>query len=63
MRALGLVAGDLWAVVTGKGAARGSKARLVRRDVQEREVRTSSGPVVLRRTTIDEVERPSRGSP
>jgi hypothetical protein len=55
MRALGLVAGDLWAVFAGKRP--GKKTTLLRRDVQEREVATPRGTVLLRRTTIDEVEK------
>jgi len=54
MRSLGLVAGDLWSVITGKRT--GKKSQVVRHDVQEREVETPRGPLLLRRTTIDEVE-------
>ena len=56
MRALGLTLGDLWSVVrTGKARSTTTK-QVVRRDVQEAKVQTDSGPVTLRRTTVDEVE-------
>lgn len=55
MRVFGLVAGDLWKVVTGKRPSMREK-REIGRDVQEQEVDTEHGKVVLRRTTIDEVE-------
>jgi hypothetical protein len=61
LRALGLVTGDLWGVIVGKNL--GKKPQVVRKDVQEREVETPEGPVVLRRTTIDEVEERPRPKP
>lgn len=55
MRALGLVAGDLWKVIAGKRPGLTQK-RVVRKAVQEHEVPMPEGKVVLRRTTVDEVE-------
>lgn len=62
MRALGLVAGDLWKVVTGRRPAF-RQGTVVRRDVEEREVPTADGKVVLRRTTVEEVEVQRTGAP
>lgn len=56
MRAFGLLAGDFWKAVTGHRPAPPKEKRVLRRDVQEQEVQTPRGPVLLRRTTVDEVE-------
>lgn len=54
MRVFGLVAGDLWSAVTGK--PRAPQKKVLRRDVEERTTDTPDGKVILRRTTIEEVE-------
>ena len=54
MRAFGLVAGDLWSAVTGK--PRKPEKKVLRRDVEEQTQDTPEGKVILRRTTIEEVE-------
>ena len=54
MRAFGLVAGDLWSAVTGK--PRKPEKTVLRREVEEQTRDTPDGKVVLRRTTIEEVE-------
>ena len=62
-RSIGLTLGDLWSVIkTGKARSPITK-QVVRRDVQEAKVETDSGPVTLRRTTVDgcpSVPRPLR---
>lgn len=54
MRSLGLVAGDLWSAVTGK--PRKPDKKTVRHEVQEQARDTPDGKLILRRTTIEEVE-------
>jgi hypothetical protein len=57
MRSLGEFFGHVW---KGVRTDPGPQRHVVRRDVQETTVPTEGGPVTLRRTTIDEVERPAR---
>lgn len=54
----GNVARGIRTPIKGEAAAGGKQ--VVRKDVQERKVDTPQGQVILRRTTIDEVERPGR---
>jgi hypothetical protein len=54
MHAFGLVAGDLWSAVTGR--PRKPAKKVVRHEVEEETRQTPDGKVVLRRTTIEEVE-------
>lgn len=53
IRALGLLTGDLWSALTGKPR---QARQVLRRDVQEETRDTPQGKVVLRRTTIEEIE-------
>lgn len=68
MRALGQFFGEVWKGVTADPAAgRGDSAEGVsRKTVEEREVQTERGRVILRRTTIEEVivpDGPAQGAP
>lgn len=64
MRALGLLAGDLWSGITGRPRAAVRKQEL-RREVQEDVRQTPLGKAVIRRTTIEEIEiqPPARPDP
>jgi hypothetical protein len=55
IRALGLLTGDLWSALTGKPRKPPQKT-VLRHDVSEESRDTPDGKVVLRRTTIEEVE-------
>jgi hypothetical protein len=65
-RSVGSFFGELWKAVTynpsdpqpRKPDELATRKRVVDQHVQERTVNTPSGPVTLRRTTIDEVEYP-----
>lgn len=58
MRSLGEFFGH---IARGIGAdVRTGEPRQVRREVEEREEQTPAGKVVLRRTTIEEIELPPR---
>lgn len=62
VRALGLLAGDVWCAITGKPRTPPPK-QVVRHDVEEETRDTPQGKVRLRRTTIEEIEvdRDQRG--
>ena len=53
IRALGLLAGDIWSAVTGRPRA---ARKVVRHEIQDETRETAAGTVRLRRTTIEEVE-------
>jgi hypothetical protein len=55
IRALGLLTGDLWSALTGK-PRKPPKKTVLHRDVEEETRDTPQGKVILRRTTIEEVE-------
>lgn len=55
MRALGLLAGDLWSGITGRPRTT-SKKQVLRHDVEEETRDTPQGKAVIRRTTIEEIE-------
>jgi hypothetical protein len=64
MRALGQFFGEVWKGVKADPAAGGADP-LSRKTVEEREVQTQHGRVILRRTTIEEVivpDGPVRGA-
>ena len=53
IRALGLLAGDIWSAVTGRPR---TARKVARHEVQDETRQTPAGTVKLRRTTIEEVE-------
>jgi hypothetical protein len=55
IRALGLLTGDLWSAITGR-PRKPSRKTVLRHDVREETRDTPEAKVVLRRTTIEEIE-------
>jgi hypothetical protein len=56
MRALGLVTGDLWSVITGRPRKKPPPRQTLRSRTTEEVRRTDESDVVLRRTIIEEME-------
>ncbi len=66
MRALGQFFGEVWKGVKSdprSGAAGDPGVTKSRQRVEEREVETEQGPVILRRTTIEEIIVPDEKAP
>ncbi|MEN0019728.1 MAG: hypothetical protein AAF747_02470 [Planctomycetota bacterium] len=61
MRCLGEFVGEVWRGV--KTPAKASTTHRVRESVEEEQRETDAGPVIVRRTTIEEIEMPRRSSP
>lgn len=55
MRSLGEAVGHVWRGIAGDTAP---KKKVLKREVAEETRQTQDGPVVLRRTTIEEIELP-----